>query len=63
MKAPKSDRIRRILAHPATARQFMEQLITSRQHTDNPMIQVELDGQKYTFGRVARRSVSGRQSS
>lgn len=56
MQAPMSDDVRRILADPKAARDFMRQLITGRRHDENAVISVELDGKKYQFQRIGHKA-------
>ena len=56
MKAPMSDDVRRILADPKAADNFVRQIITSRRQDENAVISVELDGKTYQFQRIGRKS-------
>jgi serine protease inhibitor ecotin len=58
MQAPMSDDVRRILANPKAARDFMRQLITGRRQDENAIISVELDGKKYEFQRMGHKAHS-----
>ena len=51
-----SDDVRRILADPKAARDFMRQLITGRRQDENAVISVELAGKKYQFQRIGHKA-------